>query len=380
VNGQPLAWAEVDLAAIAHNLAALCALLPAGSRLAAVVKADGYGHGAAAVGRAALAAGAGALAVARLPEALTLRAAGIGAPILVLGHTPADGTEAALDADLIQSVVSLESAAAHSRQALRSGRRLRVHLKLDSGMGRLGLPLEAAGGGALADALAVARLPGLRLEGVFTHLATADAPDTGAAEAQLALFEGFLARLAAAGVRPALRHAANSAALLRLPAARLDWVRPGISLYGLDACPDAAALATLRPAMSLKARVIQVKPVAAGQGISYGLTWRAPRDTVIATVALGYADGLRRGLSSRGAMLVRGRRAAIAGRVCMDLTMLDVGHIPGVRPGDEAVAFGSQGGESIRVEELAAALGTINYEIVTGVTARVPRLYRNAPA
>jgi alanine racemase len=351
----------------------------------AVVKADGYGHGAVEVARTALANGAEWLGVARLPEAIPLREAGFDAPILVFGYTPPAEAGRLIDFDLRQSVYSPAAAQAYSAAAAARGRRIRVHLKVDTGMGRLGMvpaalsgktPGHAAGEEFIRAATDIARLPGIEAEGIFTHFAAADSADTSYAERQLALFLEVLSALRAAGLEFAVRHAANSAAVIALPESHLDLVRPGIALYGLRPSDevDLAGIA-LQPAMALKTRIIHLKPVPAGTCISYGMTYRTPSPTVIATIPAGYADGYRRLFSSKGEMLVGGRRVSVVGRVCMDLTMLDVGAVPGVQIEDEVVIFGRQGGASISADDLARALGTINYEIVCDITARVPRVY-----
>jgi alanine racemase len=387
MNDSPLIWAEIDLAAIAHNVRELRRRADPQAKVMAVVKANGYGHGAVEVARTALASGAEWLGVARLPEAIPLREAGFDGPILVFGYTPPAAAARLIDCDLRQSVYSLAAARAYSDAAAGRGRRLRVHLKVDTGMGRLGMvpaalsgkaPGPAAGEDFIREATAIARLPGLEVEGIFTHFAAADSADTSSAERQLGIFMEVLSALRAAGLEFALRHAANSAGLIALPDSHLDLVRPGIALYGLRPSEEIDLTGvSLQPAMALKTRVIHLKSVPAGTSISYGMTYRTPAPTVIATVPAGYADGYRRSFSSRGEMLVGGRRVPVVGRVCMDLTMLDVGQVPGVRIEDEVVIFGQQGTESISADDLARALGTINSEIVCNVTARVPRVYQS---
>jgi alanine racemase len=382
---KPLVWAEVDLSAIAHNVRELRRLTRPQARVMAVVKANGYGHGALEVARTALASGAEWLGVARLAEGIHLRKNGLDAPILVFGPTlPADAG-LLVDFDLRQSIASLDAARACSAAACAQGRRIKAHLKLDTGMGRLGLvPAalserslpDAAGAGLIREATAIATLPGIETEGVFTHFAAADSADLSSARRQLELFGDVLERLRSAGLEFPLRHAANSAGVVALPDAHLDLVRPGIAVYGLNPSDEIDLQGIdLRPAMTLKARLIQVKRVPAGFSVSYGMTHRTPQPTTIATVPAGYADGVNRALSNRGQMLVRGQRVPIVGRVCMDLTMLDVGAVKDVQVGDEAVIFGSQGQAGIPADEVARALGTINYEIVCAVSARVPRIY-----
>ena len=382
---KPLIWAEVDLEAIAANVRELRRLTDPRAKLMAVVKADGYGHGACEVARAALAAGAEWLGVARLHEAVRLRESGLAAPLLVLGYTPAEDAERLVELDLRQSVYSLAAAEAYSAASRRRGGKIRVHLKVDTGMGRLGLVpaalARAEAGDAVGEELVrtaqdIARLPGLELEGIFTHFAASDSADKTHARGQLRLFLEVLARLKRDGLEFAVRHAANSAAVIDLPESHLDLVRPGIALYGLRPS-DEVDLSRIRltPAMALKTRIVHLKEVPAGTCVSYGMTHRTSAPTVIATIPTGYADGYRRLLSSRGEMLVGGRRVPVVGRVCMDLTMLDLGAVPSARIEDEVVIFGRQGNEAITADDLARALGTINYEIVCDLTPRVMRVY-----
>lgn len=366
------AWAEVNLRAIAKNISRMRALMPPGSTLCAVVKADGYGHGAAAVSRAALAGGADRLAVAFAEEGIELRRQGVTAPILVLGYTGPEGARRAVGWGLDVTVISADNARVLSDAAVGLGREVRVHLKVDTGMSRLGLaPPDAP-----AAARAVADLPGLRLEGVFSHFAAADAGDPEFAREQLAVFREVLSRIQAAGLRVPIRHISNSAGLLFLPEARLDMARPGIAMYGLRASTERESPVLLEPAMALKARVVQTRTVPAGTTVSYGRTFRAARTTRLAVLPLGYADGVFRSLSNRGFVGFDSGRAPIAGRVCMDQCMADITDLPEVREGDIATFFGP-GGPS--VGEVADLIGTIDYEITCAVNKRVPRLYREDP-
>ena len=370
-------WAEIDHGAIAWNVASLRRRLAPGARLLVAVKSGGYGHGCAEVARTALRHGAFALGVARLEEGIELREAGIGAPILVFGATPADGAAELLRHQLTATVTG----AAHAHglaAALPAGASLPVHLKLDSGMGRLGLPVhdEAGAEAAAAEAVRIAAEPRLRLQGAFTHFASSDDPSGDFTMLQHGRFGAALAAMERRGIRPVLRHAANSAAILAHPGTHLDLVRAGIAAYGL-AVPRTYGL---RPAMALKTRIVQLQAVPAGATIGYGSTHRTAAPTVIATVAIGYGDGYDRAHSGRGRMLVRGRSAPVVGRVCMDLTMLDVGGIAGVAVGDEVVVFGRQGDAEISADEVAASVGSIPYETVTALTPRVRRLHRDAPA
>ncbi len=360
--------AEVDVQAIRRNAESLGSLLAHGTRLCAVVKADGYGHGAARAAEAARAGGADWLAVALLGEALELRSAGFTEPILILGWTPPDQALLVAGADLRQTVFSMEQAGALSAAGSALGKNVRIHVKIDTGMGRIGVRPEDA-----ADFVSgVAALPCLDVEGVFTHFATADSRDKRYAREQFAAFARATDSIAARGVHIPIRHAANSAALLDMPETHLDMVRAGIALYGLWPSEETTRPIGLRPAMRLKARIAMVKTVPAGASLSYGRAHVASAPAVIATIPLGYADGWPRALGNRAAVLINGRRAPIAGRVCMDQFMVDATGIPGVKEGGEVLLFGSP---ELPVEEIAGILGTISYEVVCGIGKRVPRAY-----
>jgi alanine racemase len=379
-----LVKAEIDLKALAHNFKELRRITHPDARLMGVVKANGYGHGAIEVARCALQNGAEVLGVARIEEAIRIREADIEVPILIFGYTLPELATDILKYDLTQTVYTYPSAQALSRTATSLKKKIKIHLKVDTGMGRLGLlpqdfqenHSDAINADTVDECLAIAGLKGLELEGVFTHFATADSADKAYAEDQLDLFMSFLNRLHKAGLEPPVRHAANSAALIDMPQSHLDMVRPGIASYGLYPSGEVDKKhVSLKPAMALKARIIHLKKVPAGFKVSYGSTYETSKATTIATIPVGYADGLNRLLSSRGQMLVHGKRAPIIGRVCMDLTMLDVGHIDNVQIGDEVVIFGQQGSDAITVDEIASTLNTINYEIVSTITARVSRVY-----
>lgn len=370
------AWADVDLGAIAHNVGVLRERA-APAELCAVVKANGYGHGAVEVARAAVAAGATRLAVAQVAEGLALREAGLAVPIWVLSEPDPAEMATAGEAGLEPAVYSPAAIDAASAAASAASTARSVHLKIDTGMHRVG----AAPDDAVALARRIGEAPGLRLGSVWTHLACADSvsPDgdllAAVTEAQLACYEQVLAALAAAGIDVPLRHAANSAGTIAHPSARYDVVRCGIALYGLPPAPGLAGWAPLRPALSWRTRVSFVKRVEAGESISYGHRRTLDRATTVATVPVGYADGLPRGLwASGGSMLVGGRRRPILGVVTMDQTMVDCGDDP-VQVGDEAVIIGTQGAEEITADDLAAAMGTINYEICTSISPRVGRRY-----
>jgi alanine racemase len=365
--GRPT-WVEIDLVAITYNLRQVVERV-APARVLAVLKADGYGHGAVKVGRTVLNNGATMLGVASLNEALPLRTAGIAAPILILGYTPPWQARELVRHDVTATVFDLDVAQALSRAAGELNSRVCVHVKVDSGMGRLGLLPDQV----LPFVLAVRELPHLDLEGLFTHFSVADS-DLAYTRWQVDRFQAVVDALNEAGVSVPLVHAANSAAIFTLPEAHFNLVRLGIALYGLDpsstvGCPDG-----FRPALSFKTQVAQVKTLPPGSFVSYGNTYQTQGAERIAVIPVGYADGFRRAPRHWGSVLVRGQRAAIVGRVCMDQTMLDVSHIPGVRRGDEVVLIGRQGTDEITAEEVAERLGTITYEVVSEILARVPRV------
>ncbi len=374
-HGGRWAWAEVDLDAVAHNVAVLCAAA-APAAVWAVVKADAYGHGAVAVARTAVAAGAAGLCVALVQEAAALRAAGVAANVLVLSEQPAAQAAEAVALGVVSTVASADGIDALAAAAAAAGQRHRVHLKVDTGMHRAG----CAPADAVDLAARVAASGALQLDGVFTHLATADEPGHPDIDRQVGRFDTVLHELARAGLRPATVHTANSAAALTLPAARHQMVRVGIALYGLAPGPLLAPWCTdLRPAMSLHARISRVHRAPAGDGVSYGLRHRFARETTVATVPLGYADGVARRSFEVGAeVLVRGRRRPVVGVVTMDQLMVDAGDLP-VAVGDPVVVFGTQAGEQLGADEVAARLGTIGYEVVCAVSARVPRRHVGGP-
>lgn len=365
------AWAEVDVGAVQHNVELLKSI--AGSAAVwAVVKADGYGHGAVQVAQAAISGGATGLCVALVQEGVALRAAGIDCPILVLSEQPpselVDAVRSALELT-VYSHGQLEAIAAAG------GHDHPVHLKIDTGMRRVG----AAADDALSLAAAIAASPALRLAGLCTHLAVADDPADAFNAVQIESFDDVITALAVAGHQAPLVHAANSAATLALPEARFDMVRAGIAVYGIS--PGAALdqqAAPLRPALSLRARVSHVKQVRSGDRISYGLRHKFDGNTVVATLPLGYADGVpRRFFDVGGEVLIGGRRRPVVGVVTMDQLMVDCGDT-GVAIGDEAVLIGSQGGESITAADWAELLGTIGYEVVCGISSRIDRRYTTA--
>ena len=365
------AWAEIDLAALRWNAAAL-RRAAGGAAIAAVVKADGYGHGAVEAARAALEGGAERLCVFAPQEAIALREAGLRAPILALGPLPKNQAELAARLELTVSLRRIEEVEACAEAARAEQREMAVHLNIDGGMQRLGLGAAEA----IALAAAVRERDSLRLEGVYTHLPDAVGADPAPIRET---FARFLETADAIGAP--IRHAAASAALLRFPEMALEMARPGIALYGASPfgadmqCGGADVQCGLRPALSWRAPLLAVREVAAGESVSYGGLWTAQRDSRIGVVGVGYADGLRRSLWDRGEMLVRGRRAPITGTVCMDMTMIDLTEIPEAAEGDTVTLIGVDGAEQIRATELAERAGTLSYEVLTGIAPRVRRVY-----
>ena len=362
------AWADVDLGAVRHNVGVLRRHV-APAQLCAVVKADGYGHGAVAVAAAALEAGAEWLAVAQVCEAAALREAGIDAPLLLLSEPRADEVGTVVGLDLRLTVYTADMVAALAGAATGPQR---LHMKVDTGMRRVGVAPDEA----VALAKAIADHSQLELEGVFTHLPVADEPGNPFTGHQLARFDAVLEQLQAEGFDPPLRHAANSAGAIRVPEARYDLVRCGIAVYGVPPAPVLDGLVDLRGALSLSSEVSFVKQVPGGQGISYGLRQRTRHETMIATVPIGYADGVFRSLPLAGAeVLIHGRRRRMIGVVTMDQLMVDCGADLDVQPGDPVVLLGAQGDERITPDDWAEKLGTISYEVVCAIGPRVERRY-----
>ena len=358
---------EVDLGAIAHNVGVLLDRV-APAVVCAVVKSDGYGHGAIAVSRAALDAGASWLAVVVPDEGIELRDAGIDAPILLLDEP--DSWVDVLRFDLTPTVYSERGIAALAAEAKKLGRTVGVHLKVDTGMHRIGVTAPDA----LARAKSVLASPALRLDAVWTHCPVADEPGNPFTAGQAERFDALLTELRAAGIEPPMVHAANSAAALAWPALRYDLVRCGIAVYGLQPAPELDGSAPLRPALRFTSHVSNVQVVPAGDAVSYGLRRKLSVDSVVATVPVGYADGMPRRLTDRGEVLIGGKRRRIAGTITMDRFMVECGSDE-VAVGDEVVLIGRQGNEEITVQEWADLLDTIVYEITCGLSPRIPRVY-----
>jgi Alr-MurF fusion protein len=366
-------WVEIDLSAIASNTRQIQSLVGPNVRILASLKADAYGHGALKVARTVLHNGASMLGVATVSEAIPLREAGIHAPVLVFGYVPHWQMREAVRLRLTLTLYSIESAQALSRAAQALNQTVKVHVKVDTGMGRLGIRAERST--EIVELLdEIIELPRLELEGIFTHFAMADTQDQTHARIQLARFEHILQYVDEKHLRPPLVHAANSAAIFSLPEAHFDMVRPGIALYGLDPSSELRLPAEFRPALSFKTQVAQVKDIPEGECISYGCTYTTDRPTRVAILPVGYADGFRRAPTNWGSVLVHGQAAPLLGRVCMDQCIIDITHIPHVRVGDEVVLIGQQGTASLTAEQVAQRLGTINYEVVSEILARVPRV------
>ncbi len=362
-------WLEIDVDAIAQNVRAIKALVGADVRVLAVLKADAYGHGAIKVARTALNNGASYCGVASVNEAVQLRQAGISAPVLVLGYTAAWQAREALLNNVTITLYDRDVARAFSRAAIELHAEARAHIKVDSGMGRLGLLPDDV----FAFIHDVRGLPGLSLEGIFTHFSIADEADLDYTCWQLKRFQQVLAELKSQGVTFPLIHAANSAATLRLPESRFTMVRLGLAMYGLAPSAAVPLPPEIRRALTWRTTIAQVKKLPAGSFVSYGNAYQTQREETIAVIPVGYADGFRRAPQHWSEVLIKAQRAPIVGRVCMDQTMINVSQIPDVRVGDEVVLIGTQGGETITAEEVAERLGTINYEVVSVILARVPR-------
>jgi len=368
------AWVEIDRGALFDNVLQLRRLLASSTQLMAVVKADAYGHGATMVAQTALAAGAGGLCVATLPEGIQLREAGIEAPILLLGATNTPEQVRAIAYWQLQPTLCTPQQALVFNETLSQVKKiLPVHLKLDTGMSRLGMPWHEA----LQFAQLVNRLPYLEIKGVYSHLATADSPDPTVMRLQHQRFEQACAQLKQSGINPPLRHIANSAATLTDPQLHYDWVRVGLALYGLYPAKHLQNAIALKPVMQVKARVTQVKTIPPGTGVSYGYQFIAQREIRLAVVAIGYADGIPRHLSNQMTVLIRGQQVQQIGAITMDQLMLDVSQIPDLQTGEVVTLIGQDGDLSISADDWAETLGTISWEILCGFKHRLPRVVIN---
>lgn len=368
------AWAEIDLDAIAHNVREIRRITSKRAEIMGAVKADAYGHGVMETVRTMLDNGVTRLAVSMLDEAIQLRKLGIKVPILILSYTdPARAEEIILN-EVTQTVFSHDLAKALSEAAVRLNRNVKIHVKVDTGMTRVGF---MPGYSAVKNLLEISRLPHIIIEGLFSHFASADERDKSYTFMQFEKFMSICSELGRVGIHVPVKHVCNSAGIIEFPEMHLDMVRPGIILYGLYPSNQIdTRKMDLKPAMTLKANVILVKDVEENTCISYGRTYKTSCKSRIATIPIGYADGYTRLLSNKGRVLIHGRTAPIVGRICMDQCMIDVTDLDvEVRTGDEVVLFGRQGDASISVEEVAADIGTINYEVVCIIGKRIPRVY-----
>lgn len=367
------AYVEVNLDYLAHNIREVRRLADKQAQVMAVIKADGYGHGATKIAQTLLDNGADRLAVAVLDEAIELRQAGFQVPIFVLGYTQPERAEEVVQYDLEQSVYSFESAEALSKSAVAQNKIVQIHIKIDSGMGRIGLQANQE---AVEIIKSINALPGLNIRGIFTHFAVADEVDKSYTQMQFEKFKWVCNELEVQGINIEIKHCGNSAAIIDLPDMHLNMVRAGIMLYGLAPSPDVMLnKLELKQVMSLKVRITHVKELEAGQSVSYGRKFIADKKVKIASLPIGYADGYTRMLSGKAEALVKGQRVPVVGRICMDQCMIDVTGIDDVKVGDEVVLFGQQGDNFISIDEVAEKLGTINYEIVCMISRRVPRVY-----
>ena len=371
-------WAEISLDNLEHNYRALRAHIPQGCKFLGVIKADAYGHGAVPVSGTLSELGCEYLAVSNLEEAVQLRRGGIRTPILILGYTPPEYADTMVFMDLTQEIHSLDYARALEERLRGTNYILNVHLKLDTGMGRIGV-LADGDHSELPQLATFSQLTHLRVEGAFTHFSAADSrreDDERYTELQYARFTSALAELDGCGIRPTLRHCANSAVTILHPEYSLDMVRGGIALYGCAPDVDCEGLLDLRPVMTLRTTIAQIRDVAAGTPISYGRTFTAPRDLRMAVLPIGYADGLSRGLSGKISFRLRGQDVPVIGRICMDMCMVDITSVPDAKVGDELTLFGyDEDGARVPVERLAEASGTISYEILCTLSKRIARLY-----
>ena len=373
ISHRPRVIAQIDVNAIIHNYRQIRNSLPSYIKIMSIVKADGYGHGAVEIAQILQKEAVDYLAVAIAAEGGELREAGITTPILVLGYTPAADIPILIENDLTQTIFSYEMAKYISYEASKLGKRIKIHIKVDTGMGRIGfLPHPTS----IEEIMDINQLPNIEIEGIFTHFASADEGDKTYTKEQSSIFHGFLKELQQVGIEFPIIHAANSAGIIMHKNTHLSMVRLGIALYGHYPSEEAATYGLdIIPAMSLKTQVVHIKEVPKGQSIGYNRMYTTTKKTKIATIPIGYADGYARGLSNKGRVLIRGEYATVVGNICMDQFMVDVTHINYVDVGDEVVIFGKQSGKEIAVEEIADLLGTINYEIICMIGKRIPRIY-----
>lgn len=366
-----LVWAEIDLGVYAENIAAIKSLLKPQVKMMAVIKANAYGHGAVEIAKKAEKIGIDYFGVVCMYEAKQLREAGIITPMLILNHTDEESLEEAVKLDLSLNVMYENLLVKLNEIAEKADKIVKVHVKVDSGMHRLGLSPQEA----LRFIPKIKKYNHIALEGIFTHFATADEVSLEFTYTQLKEFTDLITTLKTQGINPPLIHAANSAATLRVPESHFTMVRPGIATYGLPPSLEFQLPVTLKPILSLKTQIVQVRKISVGESVGYGRTFMAERETIVAVLPVGYGDGFRRAPKHFGYVLVRGKKVPVIGRVSMDQTTIDVTDVPGVQVGDEVVIIGQQGDESITADDVAEQIGTINYEVVTSLAARVERIY-----
>lgn len=366
-----LTWVEVNLDAISHNINQIKGLVESkGSKLLAVIKDNAYGHGAIEVAKLANKIPVHKLGVATLVEAIELRQSGVNSPILVLGTTFPDHAEEIIKNDITQTVCDLKICKKLSETAKKLHKRAKVHIKVDTGMGRIGIHYKDA----FNFIKAVKQFPEIDMEGIFTHFAVADIEESYT-NLQIERFQSVISNIEKSNIYIPIKHTANSSSIMNFPASYFDMVRPGIAIYGIYPCQNPKIKIELKPALSLKTKVVYIKELPQGESISYGRTYITKRNTKIATIAIGYGHGLSRKLSNTGEVIIRGKKAPIIGTICMDQSLCDITHIQDVSVGDEVVVIGRQGNEEITVGDLADKIGTIPYEVLCNINERIPRLY-----
>lgn len=370
---RPRVSLEVDTEAIRQNYHQIKKIIPKDTEIMAIVKADGYGHGAVEVSGILQEEGANRFAVAIAKEGEELRDSGIEKPILVLGYTPVADIPLLIKNNLTQTIFSYEMAKYISEEGKRLDKTINVHIKVDTGMGRIGFLCDPT---SIEEIRRIAKLPNINMEGIFTHFSTSDEEDKSYTKSQCSIFDGFLKELSDVGIVFPIVHAANSAGVMAHGYSHFNVVRPGIILYGYYPSDYLEGKRLkLMPAMTLKTQVVHIKELPEGQYVSYGKKYRTSQNTKIATIPIGYADGYSRRLSNKGRVLIKGEYATVVGNICMDQFMVDVSHIEGIKVGDEVVIFGTQGNKNIAIEEVARLTDTINYEIMCMIGKRVPRKY-----
>lgn len=366
-------WAEIDLDKIEYNMRNIKSLAK-DKEVIAVIKADGYGHGAVDIAPVVLESGASRLAVAVLSEAIELRKNSITSPIIILGYTAVDCADDLIKYEIEQTIYDLNYAKELSKKAIELGKKAKVHIAIDTGMGRIGfLPNNKS----VEDILEISLLEGIDIVGSFTHFSTADEEDKEYTNKQFSILENFFNKIKSKGINIPLKHAANSAAIMDLPQTHLDGVRAGIVIYGYYPSNEVnKGVLSIKPALTLKTNVVHVKTLEKDLYVSYGRTFKTERETIVATLPIGYADGYSRALSGKGKVIINGKFANIIGRVCMDQCMIDVTDVGEVKVGDEVILLGKEGKLKFNADDIAEIMGTINYEIICMLKQRVPRVYK----